>query len=128
MEVLVVGDGVEDSTREVVASHSGDARVRFFDFPKGPRNGEAYRHEVLAEARGRIVTYLCDDDLLLRDHVATMLGLLAVADFAQPPATQLVGDELQFFPWSYEREEFRAVGRARRILAGDARAPAVSEV
>jgi glycosyltransferase involved in cell wall biosynthesis len=113
IEVLVVGDGVEDATRDVVAHHAGDPRVHFFDFPKGPRNGEAYRHDVLMEAQGRIVTYLCDDDLLLRDHVATMLALLEDADFAQPPATRFVGDELQFFPWNYEREEFREVGRVR---------------
>jgi len=113
VEVLVVGDGVADATREVVARHADDTRVRFFDFPKGPRNGEAYRHEVLAEARGGIVTYLADDDLLLRDHVATMLELLEDADFAQPPATRFIGDELQFFPWSYEREEFREFGRVR---------------
>lgn len=112
VEVLVVGDGVEEATREVLALHA-DHRVRFFDFAKGPRNGEAYRHDVLAEARGRIVTYLADDDLLLRDHVATMLELLADADFAQPPATRFIGDVLQFFPWNFGREEFRALGRVR---------------
>ena len=84
MELLIVGDGVEDATREVVARHGDDPRVRFFDFPKGPRNGEAYRHEVLQEARGRIVCYLSDDDLLLRDHVACMAQLLDDADFAHP--------------------------------------------
>lgn len=113
VEVLVLGDGVEAATREVIDRHADDPRVRFFDFPKGPRNGEAYRHEVLGEARGRIVTYLADDDLLFRDHVATMLTLLADADFAHPPATRFIGAELQFFPWNYARPEFREVGRAR---------------
>jgi glycosyltransferase involved in cell wall biosynthesis len=113
VEVLVVGDGVEDATRDVIARHADDPRVRFLDLPKGPRNGEAYRHEALAEARGRIVTYLADDDLLFRDHVATMLALLEDADFAHPPATRFIGDELQFFPWSYARPEFREVGRVR---------------
>lgn len=118
VEVLVVGDGVEDATRDVVTGLAHDPRVRLYDYPKGPRNGEAYRHEVLAEARGRIVTYLCDDDLLLRDHVATMLGILEDADFAHPPATRFVGDELQFFPWSYARSQFREVGRVRKGSMG----------
>ena len=61
VEVLVVGDGVEDATREVIASFADDPRVRFFDFPKGPRNGEAYRHAALETAVGHIVCYLCDD-------------------------------------------------------------------
>jgi glycosyltransferase involved in cell wall biosynthesis len=114
VEVLVVGDGVEDATREVVRRYGDDARVRFFDFPKGPRNGEAYRHDVLAEARGRIVTYLCDDDLLLPDHVATVRAALEEADFAHPLTVRFVDDaELQFFPWNYGRPEFRELGRTR---------------
>ena len=113
VEVLVVGDGVEDATREVVASHATDARLRFFDFAKGPRNGEAHRHQVLSEARGRVVTYLADDDLLLSDHVSTMLGLLADADFAhsatawfEPPGT------LSYHPWNVAEPAFADVMRS----------------
>lgn len=114
VEVLVVGDGVEDATRGVISRHADDPRVRFFDFPKGPRNGEAYRHEVLQEARGRIVCYLSDDDLLLREHAAEMGRLLEDADFAHPPSARLTTDgELQFFPWNYGRAEFREAGRTR---------------
>jgi hypothetical protein len=98
----------------VVAQHADDPRVRFFDFPKGPRNGEAYRHDVLREARGRIVCYLSDDDLLLRDHAAEMARLLDDADLAHPPSTRITTDgELEFFPWNYGREEFREAGRTR---------------
>jgi glycosyltransferase involved in cell wall biosynthesis len=83
IEVFVVGDGVPDDARAVVRELvESDGRVRFFDHPKGPRLGEAYRHGVLQEARGRIVCYLSDDDLWTPDHVETMLGLLADADFA----------------------------------------------
>ena len=114
VELFVVGDGVEDATREVVAHHAGDRRVRFFDFPKGPRNGEAYRHEVLQEAAGRIVCYLSDDDLLLRDHVAGMGRLLEQADFAHPVSARILADgELEVFPWNYGRPEFRDAGRER---------------
>jgi GalNAc5-diNAcBac-PP-undecaprenol beta-1,3-glucosyltransferase len=114
VELFVVGDGVEDATREVVARYAGDTRLRFFDRPKGPRLGEAYRHAILEEASGRIVTYLSDDDLLLRDHVATMLGLLENADFAHPTSARFdVDGMLLFFPWDYGRPEFQEVARGR---------------
>lgn len=83
VEVFVVGDGVPDVTRQVVAAFTAkDPRVRFWDNPKGPRHGEIHRHKALAEARGDIVCYLSDDDLWAPDHVATVLALLGGADFA----------------------------------------------
>ncbi len=119
IELFVVGDGVEDATREVMARYEGDGRVRFFDLPKGPRLGEAHRHPLMAQASGRIVTYLSDDDLLLRDHVATMLELLADADFAHPPSARFGADgSLLFFPWDYSRPEFRDIARGRRGSIG----------
>jgi GalNAc5-diNAcBac-PP-undecaprenol beta-1,3-glucosyltransferase len=119
IELLVVGDGVEDPTRRVLSRYEGDRRVRFFDLPKGPRLGEAHRHQLLGEASGRIVTYLSDDDLFLRDHVATMLDLLEDADFAHPPSARFDADgTLLFFPWDYSRAEFRQVARGRRGSIG----------
>lgn len=83
LEVLVVGDGVPDETRELMAELvAADERVRFFDNPKGERHGEAHRHAALQEARGEIVCYLSDDDLWLPDHVARMQELLSEADLA----------------------------------------------
>jgi GalNAc5-diNAcBac-PP-undecaprenol beta-1,3-glucosyltransferase len=83
LEIFIVGDGVDDATRasaqELAAS---DARVRFFDRPKGQRHGEATRHAVLQEAAGTIVCYLSDDDLWLPHHVETMVTALRDADFA----------------------------------------------
>lgn len=56
IEVFIIGDGVPDVTREIVGNFIGqDKRVRFFDNPKGPRHGEIYRHQALAEASGEIV-------------------------------------------------------------------------
>jgi Glycosyl transferase family 2 len=83
IEVIVVGDGVGDDTREVVSMLAeGDPRVRFMDFPKGPHHGEIYRGRAVAATKAAIVTYLCDDDLLLPDHVESMSQLLAEADLA----------------------------------------------
>jgi len=83
IEVIVVGDGVGDDTREVVAGLAGeDPRVRFLDFPKGPHHGEIYRGRAVAATSAEIVCYLCDDDLLLPEHVEGMAELLAEADLA----------------------------------------------
>jgi len=119
VEVFVVGDGVEEPTREVVARYEGDARVRYFDYPKGPRLGEAYRHALLQGASGRIVAYLSDDDLLLPDYVTDMLGLLEDADFAHPPSARFAVDgTLLFFPWNYGRREFQEIAVNRRGSIG----------
>lgn len=81
-ELLIVGDGCDEATRMIARDlAAGDARVRFLDFPKGPRKGEAHRHAALAEAKGRIVAYLGDDDLWLPHHLQTLDGLLRDADF-----------------------------------------------
>lgn len=83
IEVFIIGDGVPDITRKLIAElQQRDGRVRFFDNAKGPRHGEIYRHAALAEARGDIVCYLCDDDLYLPNHIETMRRLLSDADFA----------------------------------------------
>lgn len=83
IEIFVVGDGAPAITREIVARAAAeDPRIRYFDNPKGERHGERHRHRALAEATGRIVCYLSDDDLWFPDHVATMAELLAEADFA----------------------------------------------
>ena len=83
LEVFVVGDGMppaaQAAAEEVAAS---DPRVRLFVNPKGPRHGEDHRHRALAEARGRIVCYLADDDLWLPEHVETLDRALGEADFA----------------------------------------------
>jgi hypothetical protein len=83
IEVFVIGDGAPDVTREIMADlvHR-DRRVRFFDNPKGPGNGELHRHAALEEAGGRFVAYLGDDDLWLPEHLEVLDGLLQDADFA----------------------------------------------
>lgn len=83
IEVVVIGDGVGDDTRQVVAGlRREDPRVRFLDLPKGPNHGEVHRGAAIEATGAEIVCYLCDDDLLLPDHVESMAGLLAEADLA----------------------------------------------
>lgn len=110
IELFVVGDGVKDDTRRALEPFLDNPSVRFFDFPKGERNGERNRHAALGEARGAIVCYLSDDDLLLPEHAVEMTRLLAAADFAHSaPVVVLPGGALQFGPIDIARPEFQAL-------------------
>jgi glycosyltransferase involved in cell wall biosynthesis len=84
LEVFIVGDGVaESSKKEIAELVRQDGRVRFFDFPKSPRRGELYRGQLLkTEARGRVICYLCDRDLMLPNHVERVIHHLQDYDFA----------------------------------------------
>lgn len=83
IEVFIIGDGVDEKTRLVIHDlMNRDARIRFFDHEKHERRGEPNRHAALAEARGEIVCYLSDRDLMLPHHVENILALLQDADFA----------------------------------------------
>ncbi|MGH0033045.1 MAG: glycosyltransferase family 2 protein [Myxococcota bacterium] len=83
VEILIIGDGATEETRETAHALAGaDERIRFFDREKSPRTGEPYRHEVLQDARGGFVSYLADDDLWLPHHLEGMRDLLGEADFA----------------------------------------------
>jgi glycosyltransferase involved in cell wall biosynthesis len=83
IEIFVVGDGAPAITRETVTqAAAADPRIRYFDNAKGERVGERHRHRAIAEATGRIVCYLSDDDLWFPDHLAEMARLLKDADFA----------------------------------------------
>jgi glycosyltransferase involved in cell wall biosynthesis len=100
IEVLIVGDGVDQATRELVSELlRQDGRVRFLDCPKAPHRGEANRHRGVLEARGEIVCHLDDDDLWLPDHVETLLGLLKHADLAVTlPVHFFPGDDIRVLP------------------------------
>jgi glycosyltransferase involved in cell wall biosynthesis len=81
-ELFIVGDGVSDAGRALITELvAADSRIRFFDFPKGPRKGEIHRHRALQHAQGRFVAYLGDDDIWLPNHLEVLGTLLADADF-----------------------------------------------
>ncbi len=93
LRIVIIGDGVGDETREVVAALMlEDTRIEFHDLPKSGRTGETHRGPIVAASTAQIVTYVGDDDLLFPDHVETMLGLLEDADLAHPPAALLDPD------------------------------------
>lgn len=72
IEILVVGDGCADPTRETMAAIQ-DGRVRWFDLPKAPGFGYANRNVALAEARGSFMAYMAHDDLAMPDHLERLL-------------------------------------------------------
>ncbi|MBN9008582.1 MAG: glycosyltransferase family 2 protein, partial [Rhizobiales bacterium] len=74
-ELLVVGDGCTDATRDVVRRFS-DRRIRWFDLPKGPLSGYNNRNAALQEARGHYIAYGQDDDIFLPDHLARLAAEL----------------------------------------------------
>lgn len=111
-ELFVIGDGVEDDTRAALEPFLGDARVRFFDFPKGERHGERSRHEALRDAGGEIVCYLSDDDLLLPGFLVELRGLLEQADLAHCVPVSIHPDgRLEYRPADLARREFLALIR-----------------
>jgi len=83
VEVLIIGDGVTAPVRAAAHALESDPRVHFLDYPKGESHGETYRHDAIGRARSDAIMYLCDDDLLLRDHVADLLELLESHNFVQ---------------------------------------------
>lgn len=93
LEIFIVGDGVPDATRPIVAELTRrDGRVRFFDHPKGSGFGERHRHLALQHARGRIVCYLSDDDLWLPEHVEVLERQLHQVDLAHTMMVSILAE------------------------------------
>ncbi len=85
IDIVIIGDGVGDDTREVAARLlDADDRIRFIDRPKSPSRAEHTRHEVISSSDADFVTYLGDDDLLFPDHVETMAASPRAARFRSP--------------------------------------------
>jgi len=77
LEVIIVGDGVDQATRSVAESLvAHDARVRFLDLPKWENCGDLHRDLGVREAKSDAIVYLADDDILLPRHVENMIGML----------------------------------------------------
>lgn len=85
IDIVVLGDGVADDTRDALSPIlAGDRRVRFIDFPKGQRHGEVHRDVVIRASGASVISYLGDDDLLFPRHLESMRACLDGVDFANP--------------------------------------------
>ncbi|MEZ5326111.1 MAG: glycosyltransferase family A protein [Verrucomicrobiales bacterium] len=77
VEVIVVDDGSNDDSTEVLASY-GD-RIRWKSIPNG--GACAARNEALKMAKGDFIQFLDADDLLMPDKIARQLPLLLSGDY-----------------------------------------------
>jgi len=73
-EVIVVPNGADDSWRASLAEFAGEARVRIV--PVAQAHANVARNRGLAEARGRVVRFLDDDDYLYPAAAARQLETL----------------------------------------------------
>ncbi len=94
-ELFVICDGAPIETAACAEQFAQrDPRIKVFAHPKGVRNGEAYRHLALQQARGGYVCQIGDDDLWLPNHLAEMARLLADVDFGNLPQIEVGADGL----------------------------------
>lgn len=84
VDVVIIGDGVGDDTRDVASSLTSDPRVSFLDTPKSPGRADLVRHQILSTARTPYVCYMGDDDLMLPDHLESTMERLQTVDFTHP--------------------------------------------
>lgn len=110
-QLIVLCDGCSDGTADAMSA-LGDDRVTALELPKLPGYAYEHRNRSLELARGDVITWLGDDDLLLPDH------LERIGEYWDAGAVDLVGaanvivapdDGLTFngFDWSVpaNREE-----------------------
>jgi glycosyltransferase involved in cell wall biosynthesis len=67
-QVLVLCDGCTDGTTEVLRD-LGSSRLEALDWSKAPGYGYEHRNRSLELARGEVILWLADDDLLTPDHL-----------------------------------------------------------
>ncbi len=75
LELFIVLDGCIDGSLDTVKRcAAGDARVRWWDMPKGFGSGMANRNLALREAQGEFVAYMQHDDIWFPDHLEKVLA------------------------------------------------------
>jgi outer membrane murein-binding lipoprotein Lpp len=119
-ELVVIGDGVGDDTRELMTELCRtDARTRFVDRPKSPRTGEPYRHEVLESCASRWVAYCGDDDLLFPYHLEAARERLRDADLVHGYGSYVDADGEIVVTWvDLARRDHRTCALEIESLAG----------
>ena len=86
--VTIIGDGVTEKVRalsqKLVLKFSN---VEFLDNPKLSNRGEKYRDSVIRASDADFISYLCDDDLYMPNHLEIMSRHLEDYDFVHPRPT-----------------------------------------
>lgn len=82
--LVVIGDGVGPNTRKIIEKFRNRENVFFVDSPKTVRHGEEIRDLVIKKFKPKYITYLCDDDLFLKEHLEIMEKEILGFDFVHP--------------------------------------------
>lgn len=115
-EIFVVGDGAPARTKEIVdAIIKQDARIRYYENPKGEGHGELHRAHAIKQANGQFIAYLGDDDLWLPTHLETLRSYLENYDFVQTTQATLYNQE----DWHFFSGDLNHLPIRQRILTGE---------
>ncbi len=96
--VTIIGDGATEEVRDLGRNLSRKhTEVEFLDNPKLGNRGEKYRDAVIKASDADFISYLCDDDLYMPNHLEVMSQHLEKFDFAHPKPTFVNPDGTFFF-------------------------------
>jgi len=98
VKITVIGDGATEKVRSLAEKMSNEFPiVEFQDKPKLGNRGESYRDEVIKASDADLISYLCDDDLYMPNHLEVMSQHLEEFDFVHPRPTFVNPDGTFFF-------------------------------
>jgi glycosyltransferase involved in cell wall biosynthesis len=106
-ELIIVDDGSEDATDDIVASFS-DSRIRYHHQANEGRS--AARNKGISMSRGRYICFLDSDDHYLNSHLSGLYSRIEELDF--PVAFFYTGIQLKTGDTAEKREELPLKGRA----------------
>jgi glycosyltransferase involved in cell wall biosynthesis len=106
-ELVVIGDGINDDSRSIIKNFLiQDKRIRLVDEPKSSRHGELIRDKVVRASSSKYIAYHGDDDLMMPNHLETMLGEIDNSDFIHTLPIQVgVGGTLKYLPIDISLQE-----------------------
>jgi glycosyltransferase involved in cell wall biosynthesis len=114
-ELIVICDGAPQASVDCAEAFAArDPRIQVRAYPKGERIGEAYRHEVLAQARGMYVCQIADDDLWFPEHLREIEVLLREFEFGNLAEVHVRPDgELHLLAGDLARPRIREAMRSQ---------------
>jgi glycosyltransferase involved in cell wall biosynthesis len=82
VRIVVIGDGVNDDSRDVIEEIlKEDSRIHFIDKRKATRHGEEYRDDAIRQFDEPLIAYLGDDDLLFSNHLELLIESIGGCNF-----------------------------------------------
>ena len=109
-QIIVLCDGCDDGTAEAVRS-LGSPLTDAIELPKAPGYAYGHRNRSLELARGEVILWLADDDLLLPDHLERIGALWDCGrlDLVQSDAVLVRADDsLGWFGGDWSTRQGRA--------------------